>query len=66
MSFASVPDATTIIGSPFTYSAPKYIILTDTSLTCTVRNWSIETNYSNYLGNSYYGAYHQYIQALGK
>jgi hypothetical protein len=49
MSFATTPDITRDYSSKvLSYFIALYINITDTSLTCNVKKWSIDTNYSNY------------------
>ena len=49
MSFATVPDdSRTCVYSNF---AAPYMIIADTTLTCSVKKWGIVTNYAGYVIN---------------
>ena len=47
MSYATIPDVTLTYGEEYYTYLAYYMIITDKTLTCTVKKWSIVTNYPN-------------------
>ena len=48
MSFETIPNVTLNYGSLYEYRIILNLIITDTTLTCAVKKWSISTNYPLY------------------